>query len=100
MKSVTINGHKHIFLKLNWIDIVGASTLEGDVDFQRMKCANITTEAYLYDTFELDGREFVRTFASYSLEDDFGYGDRNCYPIEVFDKRSQKAIRDALRLMK
>ena len=48
--------------------------------------------------FEEDGREYVRTFASYSIKNnEYGYGDRNCYPVEVFDKSSQKAIREAHR---
>ena len=32
--------------------------------------ARIVTEAYLYDLFEEEGNEFVRTFASYQNEDD------------------------------
>ena len=98
MKSVTINNQKYFFLKLIWVDIVGASTLEGDTDFNKLKCATIITEAYLYDVFEEDGKEYVRTFSSYSI-DDPGYGDRNVYPMEVFDKCSQKAIRTARRAM-
>jgi len=83
MKSVTINNTKYFFKKLTWLDIVG----------------EIITEAYVYDIFVDDGREYVRTFASYQTKNnEFGFGDRNCYPIEVFDKRSQKAIREAHRL--
>jgi len=99
MKSVTINNQKYFFLKLTWVDIAGLSTLEGDTDFNKLKCATIITEAYLYDVFEENGKEYVRTFSSYSLDPDPGYGDRNVYPLEVFDKQSQKAIRQARRAM-
>ena len=99
MKSVTINNTKYFFKKLTWLDIVGDSTIAGENDYHNMKCAEIITEAYVYDIFEEDGREFVRTFASYQTKNnEFGFGDRNCYPMEVFDKRSQKAIREAHRL--
>ena len=99
MKSITIDKQKYFFLKLRWVDIAGLSTLEGDTEFNKLKCANIITEAYLYDVFEEDGKEYVRTFSSYSMDPDPGFGDRNVYPIEVFDKRSQKAIREAHRAM-
>ena len=55
-KSITIDNQKYFFLKLRWVDIVGTSTLEGNTDFDKLKCANIITEAYLYDIFE-DGEE-------------------------------------------
>ena len=98
-KSITIDNQKYFFLKLKWVDIVGTSTLEGNTEFDKLKCANIITEAYLYDIFEDGDREYVRTFSSYSLDPDPGFGDRNAYPIEVFDKPSQKAIREAHRAM-
>jgi hypothetical protein len=98
MKSVTINNTKYFFKKLIWNDITGDSTIQSETEFNNMKCAEIITEAYIYDVFEEDGREYVRTFASYSIKNnEYGYGDRNCYPIEVFDKSSQKAIREAHR---
>ena len=88
MKSVTINNTKYFFKKLTWLDIVGDSTIAGENDYHNMKCAEIITEAYIYDIF-----------ASYQTKNnEFGFGDRNCYPMEVFDKRSQKAIREAHRL--
>ena len=57
MRSITIDGQKYFFLKLRWVDIAGLSTLEGDTEFNKLKCANIITEAYLYDVFEEDGKE-------------------------------------------
>ena len=51
MKSITIDKQKYFFLKLRWVDIAGLSTLEGDTEFNKLKCANIITEAYLYDVF-------------------------------------------------
>ena len=99
MKSVTINNTKYCFKKLTWFDILGDSTISSENEFDNMKCAEIITEGYIYDIIQEDGREFVRTFASYQVKDnEFGFGDRNCYPIEVFNKRSQKAIREAHRL--
>ena len=94
-RSVTINNKKHLFIKLTWLDIVGSSSLCTDYEFGKLKCATIITEAYLYEIFEDDGIECVRTFASYQNEDDIGYGDCNVYPMSVFTKSSQRAIRKA-----
>ena len=90
---------KHLFIKLTWLDIVGSSSLCTDYEFGKLKCATIITEAYLYEIFEDDGIECVRTFASYQNEDDIGYGDCNVYPMSVFTKSSQRAIRKAWKQM-
>ena len=47
MRSITIDGQKYFFLKLKWVDIVGTSTLEGNTEFDKLKCATIITEGYL-----------------------------------------------------
>ena len=98
-RAVTINNKKHLFLKLIWFDIVGSSSLCTDYEFNKLKCASIITEAYLYDMFEEEGTEYVRTFASYQNEEDIGYGDTNVYPMSVFTKSSQRAIRKAWKEM-
>jgi len=100
MKSVTINNQKYFFMKFHWDDICGDSTTVGDTDFNKMKCAQIITEGYLYDVFTDNGREYVRSFASYQVGDDYGFGDRNCYPIEVFDDNTKNTIKKLLKLMK
>ena len=100
MKFITINNRAHAKLKLVWYDIVGDSSLGTDHEFERMKAARIITDCYLYDMFESDGVEYVRTFASYQSDEDIGYGDRNVYPMEVFNIDSQRSIRSALKLMK
>ena len=79
---ITIGTNKHHRLKLTWIDIAGDSTTVSTDDFNKMKCC-----------------EIIRTFASYQVKDDIGYGDRNVYPIEVFTDDSQKRIRKAWKLM-
>ena len=96
---ITIGTNKHHRLKLTWIDIAGDSTTVSTDDFNKMKCCEIITECFLYDIQVVDGREYVRTFASYQVKDDIGYGDRNVYPIEVFTDDSQKRIRKAWKLM-
>ena len=100
MRFITINNRAHAKLKLIWHDILGDSTVGTDHEFEKMKCARIITECYLYDIFESDGSEYVRTFASYQIEEEMGYGDRNVYPMEVFTKDSQRTIINALKLMK
>ena len=100
MRFITINNRAHAKLKLIWYDILGDSTVGTDHEFEKMKCARIITECYLYDMFESEGSEYVRTFASYQIEEEMGYGDRNVYPMEVFTIDSQRSIRNALKLMK
>ena len=73
-KAVTINNKKHLWIKVEWLDICGNSALQSDYEFNKLKAARIVTEAYLYDLFEEEGNEFVRTFASYQNVDDIGYG--------------------------
>lgn len=97
---IKIGNNKHSRLKLVWIDICGDSTTIGPDDFNKMKCCEIVTECFLYDVIIIDSREYVRTFASYQVKDDFGYGDRNIYPIEVFTDESQKKIRKAWKSQK
>ena len=98
-RSITINNKKHIYIKATWYDIAGCSTLENDFDFEKMKCARIVSWCFLYDIFEDDGIEYVRTFASYQNDGEIGYGDRNVYPLSVFTKSSQKLIRTAWTAM-
>ena len=77
--EVMIISCAYFFKKLIWNDITGDSTIQSETEFNNMKCAEIITEAYIYDVFEEDGREYVRTFASYSIKNnEYGYGDRNC----------------------
>lgn len=96
---IKIGNRYHAKLKLLWIDIAGDATTVGGDDFDKMKCCEIHTECFLYDLKTIDGREYVRTFASYQIKDDLGYGDRNIYPFEVFDKTSQVKIKRAWKAM-
>ena len=98
-KAVTINNKRHLWIKVEWLDICGNSALQSDYEFNKLKAARIVTEAYLYDLFEEEGNEFVRSFASYQNVDDIGYGDTNVYPLSVFTKSSQKRIRKAWKEM-
>ncbi|MAL67546.1 MAG: hypothetical protein CMK27_00500 [Porticoccaceae bacterium] len=96
---IKIGDKCHAKLQLLWIDIAGDATTVGSDDFNKMKCCEIHTDCYLYDIQELDGRKYVRTFASYQKKDDIGFGDRNVYPLEVFDKTSQVKINKAWKEM-
>lgn len=96
---IKIGERFHKKLNLIWIDIAGDATTVGPDDFNKMKCCEIHTDCYLYDIQVIDGREYVRTFASYQVKDDIGFGDRNIYPFEVFDKLSQVKIKKAWKEM-
>ena len=59
MRFITINNRAHAKLKLIWHDILGDSTLGTDHEFEKMKCARIITECYLYDIFESDDTTII-----------------------------------------
>tara|TARA_B100001109_G_scaffold190099_1_gene156746 strand:- start:104 stop:418 length:315 start_codon:yes stop_codon:yes gene_type:complete len=97
---IKIGDKVHAKLQLKWIDIAGDATTVGSDDFNKMKCCEIHTDCYLYDIQVIEGRNYVKTFASYQKRDDIGFGDRNIYPLEVFDKTSQDKINKAWKEMK
>ena len=75
--KVQINDKEHFLHKIEWVDIVGDSTIVSLDEFKRMRTATIITIAYVLKK----DKENLYTFASYS-QDGF-YGDRNVIPLGV-----------------
>ena len=44
-KAVTINNKRHLWIKVEWLDICGNSALQSDYEFNKLKAARIVTEA-------------------------------------------------------
>ena len=76
-KKIKLNDKEHFLHKIEWVDIVGDSTIVSLDEFKRMRTATITTIAYVLKK----DKENLYTFASYS-QDGF-YGDRNVIPLGV-----------------
>ena len=75
--KIKINDKEHFLHKIEWVDIVGDSTIVSLDEFKRMRTATIITIAYVLKK----DKENLYTFASYS-KDEF-YGDRNIIPLGV-----------------
>ena len=61
-KAVTINNKRHLWIKVEWLDICGNSALQSDYEFNKLKAARIVTEAYLYDLFEEESDKWAWFF--------------------------------------
>ena len=79
-KKIKLNDKDHFLHEIEWVDIVGDSTIVGLDEFKRMRTATITTIAYVLKK----DKNNLYTFASYS-QDGF-YGDRNIIPLGVVKK--------------
>ena len=97
MQYIELGNKKYPKVVLNWVDIAGDCTTVGAGDFDELHCANIVTEGYLYDTFELEGKHYIRTFARYEVDSKPSFGDRNVFPLCVFSRESKMIIRKALK---
>ena len=97
MDYLELNGKKYPKVTLHWVDIAGDSTTVGSEDFEEMLCAHIVSEGYLYDTYEQDGKTYVRTFSSYEIAAKPAFGDRNVFPLSVFSKESKQIIKKLMR---
>ena len=75
--KIKLNDKEHFLHKIEWVDIVGDSTIVSLDEFKRMRTATIITIAYVLKK----DKENLYTFASYS-KDRF-YGDRNIIPLGV-----------------
>mgnify|MGYP003136656761 FL=1 len=75
--KIKLNDKEHFLHKIEWVDIVGDSTIVSLDEFKRMRTATIITVAYVLKK----DKENLYTFASYS-KDGF-YGDRNIIPLGV-----------------
>ena len=78
--KVQINDKEHFLHKIEWVDIVGDSTIVSLDEFKRMRTATIITIAYVLKK----DKNNLYTFASYS-QDGF-YGERNIIPLVVVKK--------------
>ena len=100
MEHIELGSKKYPRVKIDWMDIAGDCTTVGADDFEELTCALITTEAYLYDTFDQDGKRYLRTFASYEAGANPSFGDRNVFPFSVLSKDSKDIVKKAMKLQK
>ena len=96
MKSIVLNDVIYPHVVINWIDIVGDCTTVAGDEFRELKCAEITTEGYLFDMFEENNQKFIRTFASYQDGISPAFGDRNIFPLSVLTKESFELVKSAI----
>ena len=69
--------------KIIWEDIVGDSTLATENEFDKMSCADVHTECWIFNK-DVD---YVYSLASYFIEEgEIEFGDRNIYPRSVIKK--------------
>ena len=73
-RHISIGKKKYYFYEIKWIDILGDSSHASEAEFNQMKPAQMTTNAYV---FKKD-KKHIWTFASY---DDETFSDRNVFPI-------------------
>ncbi len=76
-KKIKLNDKEYSLHEIEWVDIVGDSTIVSLEDFKKMKTATIKTIAYILK----QDKNHLYTFASYS--DDGYFGDRNIIPVGV-----------------
>ena len=97
MEHIELGAKKYPKVKIHWMDIAGDCTTVGAEDFEELTCAHIVTEGYLFDTFEQDGKRYLRTFASYEPGPKPTFGDRNVFPFSILSKESKDIIKKALK---
>ena len=94
---IEIEGVKYPRVTLHWYVSTGDSSWADVGEFREFQCAEVVTEGFVFDIFELEGRKFVRTFASYIEEGEEGptFGDRGCFPVDILTGDSQHIIKIA-----
>ena len=75
-RHISIGAKKYYFYEIKWLDILGDSGHATVKEFESMKPAMMTTNAYV---FKKD-KKYLWTFASYDEET---FSDRNVFPIGV-----------------
>ena len=75
-RHISIGSKKYYFFEIKWLDILGDSGHATMKEFEFMKPAMMTTNAYV---FKKD-KKYLWTFASYD-ENEAVFSDRNCFPI-------------------
>ena len=66
---------------------LAVSTISSADEFDKMKCAEMVSEAYIYKK----DKNFLYTFSSYQ-KNDVGFGDRNIIPLGCVQKIEKKTL--------
>lgn len=98
-RFVEIKGERYPRITVHWMDIIGDCTTVLKDEAEELKCPHLVTEGFLFDVFEEDGERYVRTFATYEIGGEIGFGDRNCFPLSVLTKNSKRDVEFALIFM-
>jgi hypothetical protein len=98
-RFVEIKGVRYPRIIIHWVDIIGDCTTVLKEEAEELKCPHLITEGFLFDVFEDDGERYVRTFATYELGGEIGFGDRNCFPLNVLTRESRRAVEFGLIMM-
>ncbi len=85
--EIVIDNKPYELQEIHWLDIVGDSTIAGADEFDKMKCAEMVSEAYIYKK----DKNFLYTFSSYQ-KNDVGFGDRNIIPLGCVQKIEKKTL--------
>jgi len=80
-RNCVINKKRYYFYQITWLDIAGDAGHATATEFDNMKPAEMTTNAYIYSK----DNNILRTFASYDNNDEV-FSDRNVYPIGCIKK--------------
>ena len=75
-RHISIGKKKYYFYKIVWYDILADGSHASATEFDNMKPALMTTNAYV---FKKD-KKYLWTFASYD-ENEESFSDRNVFPI-------------------
>ena len=85
--EIVIDNKSYTLQEIHWLDIVGDSTIASVDEFEKMKCAEMVSEAYIYKK----DKNFLYTFSSYQ-KNDVGFGDRNIIPVGCVQKIEKKVV--------
>ena len=85
--EIVIDNKPYELHEIHWLDIVGDSTIASVDEFEKMKCAEMVSEAYIYKK----DKNFLYIFSSYQ-KNDVGFGDRNIIPVGCVQKIQKKVI--------
>ena len=85
--EIVIDNTSYELHEIHWLDIVGDSTISSADEFEKMKCAEMVSEAYIYKK----DKNFLYTFSSYQ-KNDVGFGDRNIIPLGCVQKIEKKTL--------
>ena len=80
-RRINIGKKRYYFYRITWIDITGDASHATPEEFDKFKCAEMVTFAYIYKK----PKKFVWTFASYDNKDE-AYSDRNIFPRGCISK--------------